>query len=670
VRRPGLRLRATTALLATAAALLSAFGVASAQAIDHAAPVNLRVAGGETAWHALNLFRLDWDPPAAAAELSSSASAKYLVRDGAGQVVVPATRFSSPLSGGGAVHVPPQPGRYTAEIWFEDGNGSGPHVSASLLFDDVRPGSARVLGPVAWVGGGRPAALRIEQPPGPLPVSGIRGYAIAVDRQALGSACAAPGRCSEAETNVSAATAAEPVSLGALPEGISFAHVVAVSGAGLSSAVETVELRIDATRPDVTLAGVPQGWADGPVRLQAAASDPLSGMAASGPGGPFTAIAIDGGLPTVSPGPEVAATVSGDGIHQVSFYGRDAAGNNGDGRTGAAPPFSTVVRIDTSSPALAFVATRDPSDPERIEALVGDPLSGPSPDRGSISLRPVGTRAPFQPLATSVSPGRLVAHWDSDAYPTGTYEFRASGFDLAGNAGSGDRRTDGARMVLANPLKTPTEISFGLQPRRRGEQGPARRAAGGGAIAVRGRLASVTGSPLGGVAVEVVETFDAGAETRQRLTRVFTAADGGFQLRLAPGPSRLVEARFAGNRLLTRAGSEPLRLAVPAAVRFHASAATATIGGAPVLFSGRVGSRGARIPRSGLPVELQFRVPGSPWSEFRTVQTDPHGRFRYAYAFSDDDSRGIRFQFRAAAVPQENWPYERAASRAVAVTGR
>jgi hypothetical protein len=69
-------------------------------------------------------------------------------------------------------------------------------------------------------------------------------------------------------------------------------------------------------------------------------------------------------------------------------------------------------------------------------------------------------------------------------------------------------------------------------------------------------------------------------------------------------------------------------------------------------------------------VELQFRYPGAGWSGFRTVQTDAHGRFRYAYRFSDDDSRGVRFQFRAYAKGREGWPYEPAASRPIAVTGR
>ena len=46
------------------------------------------------------------------------------------------------------------------------------------------------------------------------------------------------------------------------------------------------------------------------------------------------------------------------------------------------------------------------------------------------------------------------------------------------------------------------------------------------------------------------------------------------------------------------------------------------------------------------------------------------GRATIAYRFSDDDSRGARFLFRAYAPAQGGWPYEPAGSRPVAVRGR
>ena len=58
--------------------------------------------------------------------------------------------------------------------------------------------------------------------------------------------------------------------------------------------------------------------------------------------------------------------------------------------------------------------------------------------------------------------GKLTARWDSDAFPAGDYEFRATGYDLAGNVTAADRRSTGARMVLPNPLKRPTAIEAGF----------------------------------------------------------------------------------------------------------------------------------------------------------------------------------------------------------------
>ena len=52
------------------------------------------------------------------------------------------------------------------------------------------------------------------------------------------------------------------------------------------------------------------------------------------------------------------------------------------------------------------------------------------------------------------------------------------------------------------------------------------------------------------------------------------------------------------------------------------------------------------------------------------MQSDDSGRFRYAYSFSDDDSRGIRFQLRAFVPAAAGWPYEPATSRPAFVTGK
>lgn len=542
--------------------------------------------------------------------------------------------------------------------------------AVETVLDDARPNPPRPLEPVGWFAGDVRARLSIEPPAAPLPPSGIRGYAISVDRQADGFPCASPDQCVPAELDASFAAGTVTVDLGFLPEGVHLAHVVAVSGAGVPSSVRTVELRVDASAPEVSIPTLPAGWASGPVRVVASARDRLSGMSAAGPNGPFTAVAVDGQPPATAPGAEVATTVVGESTHVVAFYGRDAAGNIGDGQAGRAPAASAVVRIDMTRPRVAFAPSQDPTDPERIEATVADSLSGPSRDRSSIAFRPANTKRQFTPIPTTLAGGRLVGRWDSEAEPPGSYEFRVTGYDAAGNAATSGHRPNGTRLVLVNPVKRLTSLQLGFGGRRLAWRRPAARSLPyGRGVLVGGRLAAGA-APLPGRRIELVESFGAGAELPTRTSVATTGEDGVFLTRLSPGPSRKIEARFAGDRVLCRADGRPLRLSVPGAVRFRASAARALVGGPPVLFSGRIGALGATVPAGGLQVELQFRLAGSAWSEFRTVQTDRHGRLRYPYAFSDDDSRGARFQFRAFVPAQSGWPYDTAASNPVIVTGR
>jgi hypothetical protein len=603
-------------------------------------------------WQASNVFQIDSQQLSGGA--NGVAKAFYRLEDAAGNQVGPVVeRPASDLME--RLEVPPVPGVYSLEAWFEDARGVELHRSSTALrFDSVPPLPPEPAGPDRWLLGDEPALLQIGHPAAPLPLSGIRGYAISLDRGGGSSPCASPGLCTAAETDLPGGIGDDTLALGTLPEGLTYARVVAVSGAGVASPPRTAVLKVDATLPRLSLTGLPGGWSAGPVELTARASDSLSGMAAAGPSGPFAAISIDGGAPTVAAGDEVSAWIGGSGVHTVAFYARDAAGKVADGSGGAAAPQTALVRIDGAPPRVEFAAAQDPADPERIEASVSDALSGPSPSQGSIAIHLAGTRARFEPLPTRVEGDRLIARWDSDDYPEGKYEFLATGYDLAGNAATGTDRARGGRMVLVNPVKAPVALTAELSGLRFG--GRLRRAGAGG---------------LGGQEVAVAETFAAGAVRPQQTTFVHTRPDGTFSLRLAKGPSREVSAAFAGTRTLGRAATATVRLAARTQVWLRASAASARVGGRPVVFKGRVTTRGTAPGASAkLPVELQFRYRGAAWSEFRTVETDARGRFRYAYRFSDDDSRGVRFQFRAYVKGREGWPYGPSASRPLSVTGR
>lgn len=663
------------ALVVAASLFLPALGRAS----DGRELTGVHVRGGN-AYTAFNSFAIEWDP-----NPIGSPPVKYTLLQPDG---IPVSNYSlretsEPLVGGIQV---PGPGNYIFLVW----NTGWPASQVRLNFDDERPGPVELTAP-ARIAAGSSITARISFPHEHVPISGIAGYAVTLDAQKGSDPCARRDRCTPGTLIAPDQSLAGQITFPPTPEGVNYIHAVAVTATGMESTeVTTAEVLVDGTPPRVQLDGSTEGWSADPVRVTAVADDALSPMAAAGPDGPITALAVDGRPPLIEPGDHVGATVSGDGVHRLSFYARDALGNSGDGSLPLAGPGSATVRIDESGPTVRFAAP-DPGDPERIEAIVSDGLSGPDPDRGAIAFRQVGTSARFQPLSTATRRGHLVARWDSDDYPRGPYEFRATGFDLAGNSKTTNLAGSGGAFILQNPVKREARLAFGFggsrlvfqrctradgsrRCHRTVVRSFARRPPGRtvpccrGAL-VGGRLVDADGAPLPGQTVEVIESFAAGSHNQSRRTELTTDADGRFSTRLAPGPSRVVTAEFAGTGRLTRAAGAQIRLRVRAAVHLRVSTGHVKVGGAPVVFKGRIAHPEAPIPARGLPVQLQFRLPGMPWTEFRTVQSDAYGAFRYPYSFSDDDSAGVRFQFRAVIPAAGGWPFAPATSRPVAVTG-
>lgn len=662
-------MRARTWSTAMAVLAGTLVGIVSSATASPPRPADLRVGGGDV-WHPENHFELQWTiPPVSGAPLAAT---RYRIRNPQGTAIQEA-EVSSLSDGISGLTVPKVPGSYSVEVWLEDTTGAqGPAAVVQLRFDNVRP-SAIEPGPVPnWIGRTAfPLRVHLGHPPGPPPLAGIRGYAAAIDSAPGGAPCVAADRCSDAETTLRGGGEGDELSVATLPEGISYLHAVAVSGSGMKSATSgRAVLRVDVTDPVTQLRGAPAGWTNRTALLTAGATDGGSGMGVDGDGPPpFTAIRVDGGAPATGLGGSVATSVIGEGAHLVAYYARDAAGNVDDGaqRNGIAghAPRTTWVRIDRTPPGGAFTNSQNPHDPDLLRVRIADTLSGPDLSRGWIGVRRAGSGDRFEPIPPAPSgEGELRARWDSDTYPAGRYEFRATAYDMAGNATTTARRANGGQMVLSNPLKTVTTLSVRLRG-----QAMKRTVPYGRGILYGGRLTSGIGSPLGGMPVRIVERFAAGVQPAVRVTTQRTGSNGDFSVRSAPGPSRTIEVAFDGSPTLARSAGHPLELRVRSRVQLRASSSVARIGGAPLTFHGKVVAPPGTIPPAGKSVQLQFRLPGLPWSEFRTVQTDRHGRSHYAYRFSDDDSRGARFQFRAYTPAQDGWPYEPGGSRPILVRG-
>jgi hypothetical protein len=663
VRRPRRLLTAAVALTAAAAC------TAGAAIASPPPPLDLRVSGGAETWHTDNRFSLGWAIPAPTGQALKATL--YRIRNPQGNEIY-SGRLDWVAEGIYPLAVPNIPGAYGVEVWFEDTAGAqGAPASTYLRFDDARPATIAPFPPPGWIGRTAfPLRIRLGHPPGSPPLSGIRGYAVTIDSRPESIPCAAADLCTDAETTLRGGIEEDELPIAGLPEGTSYLHAVSVSGSGMKSATAGhALLHVDLTDPITQLTGVPDGWTDRPVPLLARATDADSGMTPSGGNlPPYTAIRVDGGTPRSATGATVETSVIGEGVHRVAYYARDAAGNVDDGghSNGVANrnPRTATVRIDRTPPTVAFANSQDPRAPDLVRAWVADDLSRADPSRGWIGVRLAGSGDGFQPLPTHMAHGdELRARWDSDTYPVGDYEFRATAYDAAGNLAVTNRRRNGAPMVLSNPLKASTALTAGF-----GGHLSKRIVPYGRGARLGGRLTTGIRSPLAAMPVRIVERFAAGPGPAVRVSTVKTGPDGAWSIPLAPGPSREVEAIFPGSATLGRSAGGPLRLSVRSAVRLDASSRVARVGGAPLVFRGRIVPAEA-IPAGGKAVQLQFRLAGLAWSEFRTIQADRRGRFRYAYRFSDDDSRGARFQFRAYAPAQENWPYEPSGSRPVLVRG-
>lgn len=691
------RHRRTNRLLIPLALLLFIPLTAMSGDIPPLPPEDLVVTNGGQAWRPDNGFALNWQNPPPAEEGAVLAAVHYRVRSPTGTVVVNETRIDWAVHQIAQLLVPSIPGAYTAEVWLEDTNDNeGAPAAVKLRFDNLRPADVEPLPKPGWIGRtDQPYALPISRPAEPQPLSGIRGYAISIDRSPTGDPCRLADRCSDAETDLRGGAEEDSLALSALPEGKSYVHAVAVSGAGMKSAFPGHSmLRVDTTDPRTVLDGAPPGWTNQSVLLTATATDALSGMKATAEGErPFTAIGVDGGVPAIAAGDSVSTAVIEPGVHTVSYYARDAAGNVNDGAHSNGndnnPPSTALVRIDRDAPRVAFLNLQDPADPELIRARVTDSLAGPNDSQGSIAVRPYGSEDRFEPLPTEAGEV-LRARWDSDAYPPGLYEFRAVGYDAAGNSSATAERASGSPMVLSSPLKAPTVLRAGFGSRapgsprcsgrrdaracRRQSGAPASQSSSlrvpfGHGARYTGRLVAL-GAPLPGARVLIVQRFPAALGSVEQVSTVSTDADGAFTTRLAPGPSREVTAIFRGNPTLGRSRSGPLQLEVGSGIRLRASASVATVGGPPVVFRGQLAAGDAPIAVRERTVQLQFRVPGLPWTEFRSLQTDARGRFKFPYTFRDDDSRGVSFSFRAFVPSQVGWPFDPAGSQAVTVRGR
>jgi hypothetical protein len=467
-----------------------------------------------------------------------------------------------------------------------------------------------------------------------------------------------------------------------LAEGSQPLEVQAVDSADNVGISQAVTVRVDRTAPGAVAVGVEGGEGWRPQNSFAAGwQNPVEGDRAPIAAAHWSLCRTDGsGCSTGrQPGAGLARLadlkVPEAGEWALRVWREDAAANQQ--QANASQPVR--LRYDPEPPALAFDALAA-ADPTKVSVAVSEKVSGIA--GGQIELSAEGSNV-WEALPTQLEGDRLVTRIDDARLPAGRYLLRSQATDLAGNVG-----VAAAAQPITLPLRIPSAVTAGavktkivqkkLAPkkekgRKRGQRRtirrqvielrPSARVRFGEHVQIAGQLTNRDGQPLPGQQVQVIS---AGPNGEQLLATLTTDANGGYAYRAAGSAgSRTIRFVYAGTATVLPAQAQ-VSLAVPAAGSFHASRAKIVNGGRVVL-RGRVASQ--PLPGTGKLVELQVKQPTGQWTTFRTLRSDPQGRWALRYRF-----RYVRchttYRLRAHIPAEAGYPFAPGSSRTRAVTVR
>ena len=118
-------------------------------------------------------------------------------------------------------------------------------------------------------------------------------------------------------------------------EGVHYVSFYSVDNVGNKEEVQNIEVKVDQTAP-VTASNAPEGWSKEEVTVRLSATDTLSGVTQ-------TYYALNGGEYVKGN----ILSINQEGIHNISFYSVDVAGNEEEVKT-------VFVRIDKTAPKITM----------------------------------------------------------------------------------------------------------------------------------------------------------------------------------------------------------------------------------------------------------------------------------------------------------------------------
>ncbi|MEO8690196.1 MAG: carboxypeptidase-like regulatory domain-containing protein [Solirubrobacteraceae bacterium] len=320
-----------------------------------------------------------------------------------------------------------------------------------------------------------------------------------------------------------------------------------------------------------------------------------------------------------------------DGELAARIIAEDAAGNP--------VVLQRTIKLDGTAPTAVLERARGRS----IVISLTDSASGVA--GATLEVRKNSTE-PYRTLDAKVANGRLTAKLDRGR--ASRIDMRVTVRDAAGNVTRGNPTRLSAtsakvgrrfRKVRSGRVKVP----FG------------RRAT------LRGRLTLSAGQSFAGQTVVATATVRRHGAHAQPAGSAVTDRRGRFSLPVPPGPSRTYRLVFSGaGGALGAARGVSVR--VPASSTIHTSR-TRLSGAGRVRFTGRLRSRGQRVPGRGLVLILQGRERGR-WRTFADTRTNAKGGWHVSYSFS---GRPGRYPIRVRIRRQSTYPFELGYSRALSV---
>lgn len=218
-------------------------------------------------------------------------------------------------------------------------------------------------------------------------------------------------------------------------EGVHELRHRSIDRAGNVEASRTETVRIDRTDPETAATVDPApngaGWQHGPVTVNVAARDALSGVSS-------TTVASTGAVttaPATTAAVAAALLVDRDGTTTVRHHATDRAGNSG-------PDVETVVRTDATPPSATIKAARQGlTITNRVTGTAADATSGMasltvtySPTLNPLNLGALGSTQTVQAQLTC-DPARLECTWLAPKpRQLGLWKATAVARDIAGNA--------------------------------------------------------------------------------------------------------------------------------------------------------------------------------------------------------------------------------------------